>query len=114
PSTKISQWAGWDIDARQLATVAQIINRPQLSPVTSSAGRLIDAAAALVLGIDRADFDGQAAMRLEAVADCSALGCYPFPMSNEPLTELDWRPLFVALIDDQRRGIDPGTISMRF
>ena len=114
PSTRFSKWPGWNVDARQFATVAQIINRPQLSPVTSSAGRLIDAAAALILGIDRADFDGQAAMRLEAAADRGANGWYHFPLSDDSLPELDWRPLFAGLLEDHRHGVDPAVMAMRF
>ncbi len=114
PSTKLSQWPGWNVDARQFASVSQIINRPHLSPITSSAGRLIDAAAALILGIDRADFDGQAAMRLEAAADRDAKGWYHFPLSDDPLPELDWRPLFAGLLVDHRHGVEPAVLAMRF
>jgi hydrogenase maturation protein HypF len=105
---------GWKVDSKQMESVLRILNRPQFSPLTSSAGRLIDAAAALILGIDRADFDGQAAMRLEASADRDAHGWYDFPLSESELPELDWRPLFVGLTQDIRRGVDPGTSSMRF
>jgi hydrogenase maturation protein HypF len=108
------KWLEWNVNPRMVESVTQIVDRPQLSPVTSSAGRLMDAAAALILGIDRADFDGQAAMRLEAAADRNASSCYPFSPSDERLAELDWRPLFVAMLDDQRRGTDPQKIAMRF
>jgi hydrogenase maturation protein HypF len=114
PPTDLSQWPGWDIGARQYASVAQIINRPKFSPVTSSAGRLIDAAAALILGVDRADFDGQAAMRLEAAADRGANGWYHFPLSDDALPELDWRPLLEGLLADHRHGVDPAVMAMRF
>jgi hydrogenase maturation protein HypF len=113
-SDKVKQWPDWNVDAKTIASIKQIVSRPQLAPITSSAGRLIDAAAALILGIDRTDFDGQAAMRLEAAADHDARGWYHFPISDDPLSELDWRPLFAGLIADQRRGVDPGTIAMRF
>jgi hydrogenase maturation protein HypF len=102
------------VDATKIASVKQIIARPNLSPITSSAGRLIDAAAAIILGIDLADFDGQAAMRLEAIADRDARGWYHFPVSDDPVPELDWRPLFAGLVADYRRGVDPGTLAMRF
>jgi hydrogenase maturation protein HypF len=72
PAIVPTRWPGGKVDPAQIASITQIVNRPQLSPVTSSAGRLIDAAAALILGIDRADFDGEAAMRLEAAADRDA------------------------------------------
>jgi hydrogenase maturation protein HypF len=111
---EIKQWPDWNVDAKTIASIKRIVNRPQLAPITSSAGRLIDAAAALIVGIDRTDFDGQAAMRLEAAADHDARGWYHFPISDDPLPELDWRPLFAGLIADHRRGVDPGTIAMRF
>lgn len=113
-SMELAKWPGWNVNVRQIASVAQIVNRPRLSPLTSSAGRLIDAAAALILGIDRADFDGQAAMRLEAAADCDAKGWYDFPLFEGELPELDWRPLFVGLLADHRRGVDAGVMAMRF
>jgi hydrogenase maturation protein HypF len=102
------------VAAHQFESVARIIDRPQFSPRTSSAGRLIDAAAAIILGIDHVDFDGQAAMRLEAEADRSAKGWYEFPLSEGELSELDWRPLFVGMLTDQRRGVEPSVIAMRF
>jgi hydrogenase maturation protein HypF len=105
---------GWKVDSKQMESVLRILNRPQFSPLTSSAGRLIDAAAALILGIERADFDGQAAMRLEASADRDAHGWYDFPLSESELPELDWRPLFAGLMQDIGRGVDPDTLSMRF
>jgi hydrogenase maturation protein HypF len=111
---ELSDWPGWNVNAAQLSSIAKIVSRRQLSPVTSSAGRLIDAAAALILRVDRADFDGQAAMRLEAAANRDARGWYHFPVSDEVLAELDWRPLFLGLLEDCRRGVDPGTLSMRF
>ena len=107
-------WPGWSTDFVALTAIQAVINRPQLSPVTSSAGRLFDAAAALILGIDRVSFDGEAAMRLEAAADRSAGGYYQFPLEDGQPSELDWRPLFAELLADCRCGVDPGTIAMRF
>jgi hydrogenase maturation protein HypF len=97
-----------------LQSVVRIIDRPQYSPLTSSAGRLIDAAAALILGVDHADFDGQAAMRLEATADPAAKGFYDFPLTEGDVPELDWRPLLAGLLADKRDGVDAAVIAMRF
>jgi hydrogenase maturation protein HypF len=114
-SINVAQWPGWnDVDAHQIRAIQQIIDRPKHSPVTSSAGRLIDAAAALILGVDRVDYDGQAAMRLEAAADSTAKGWYEFPLSEGELPELDWRPLFAGLLADHHRGVDRSVIAMRF
>jgi hydrogenase maturation protein HypF len=109
-----TQNADWNVNAKQMAQVREIAARSKMSSITSSAGRLIDAAAALILGVSKSDFEGQAAMRLEATADQSAKGWYQFPVTDDELSELDWRPLFVGLIDDQRRGTDPGTLAMKF
>jgi hydrogenase maturation protein HypF len=104
----------WQVTADQRQQVDQLVHRRKLSPVTSSAGRLIDAAAALILGIDRSGFEGQAAMRLEAAADPDARGWYHFPVAEDDICELDWRPLFTGLLADQRRGNDPATLAMKF
>jgi hydrogenase maturation protein HypF len=106
--------ANWQIESRFKTQVLRLIKRPNLSAVTSSAGRLIDAAAALILGIDRVDYEGEAAMRLEAAADRDARGWYHFPIEGYDLQELDWRPLFAGLIEDINRGADVGTMAMKF
>jgi hydrogenase maturation protein HypF len=108
------RWPGWNVTQAQMQSVARIIDRPHFSPLTSSVGRLFDAAAAVILGIERADFDGQAAMRLEAAADPYAKGCYEFPLIDGALPELDWRPLFAALLADKHRGVDDAVIAKRF
>jgi hydrogenase maturation protein HypF len=107
-------WPEWEIEPDRITMIRQIADRPQLSPLTSSAGRLFDAAAALILGATHADFDGQAAMRLEAAADRTATGQYELPLGVGAPQELDWRPLFVQLLADLERGVDAGTMAMRF
>ena len=97
--------------ARMLATGTR-------SPMTTSAGRLFDAVAALVGLHPRAGFEGQAAMALEALADPSERGAYPFPLvasavSGAPAT-LDWGPLAFALLEDGARGVGVAIRSARF
>lgn len=69
---------------------------------TTSAGRLFDAAAAL-LGFTRAvTFEGQAAIWLEHAARAApAVDPYPFPFVRG---ELDFRPLLGAVVADRLRG----------
>jgi hydrogenase maturation protein HypF len=108
-------WQFPNVSPGQITTARQLVNYPRLSPSTTSAGRLFDAAAALILGIDKVSFDGEAAMRLEAVADRTARGRYAFPLidSQQPF-ELDWRPMFTELLADCQHGVDPAIMSMRF
>lgn len=97
-----------------LGSLLQLLERPGLSLVTTSAGRLFDAAAALILSITVSQFDGQPAMWLEATADPCESGAYPLPVAPGRIAQLDWRPLFAALWDDRLRQTNPGTMAMRF
>lgn len=86
---------------------------------TSSAGRLFDAAAALILGSRESRFDGEPAMLLEAIADPLETGSYPvgFRGGTGPagaVGELDWRPLFAALWRDLMMETPPGVMACRF
>ena len=69
---------------------------------TSAAGRLFDAAAALVLGRQVASFEGQGPMELEHVA---ADGCdyvsLPLAEDGQGLLRSDWAPL-AGMLTDQR------------
>jgi hydrogenase maturation protein HypF len=102
------------IQHQRIAALLSLLDRPRLSVVTTSAGRLFDAAACLILSVTDARFDGEPAMRLEAATDRSALGHYPFPLTADDPPQLDWRPLFAALWADCRNRTDPAVMAMRF
>lgn len=75
---------------------------------TTSFGRLFDAAAALIGFTGENTFEGQAAIWLEHHADRQASNRdYPFP-------DLDYLPLLDAIIEDRKRGLDPGTVARAF
>jgi hydrogenase maturation protein HypF len=81
------------------------------APVTTSAGRLFDAIAALAGLQQQVTFEGQAAMSLEFAAGSDEGGMYPFPCVDGVL---DWQPLVDALLSDLRRGTETATIAARF
>jgi hydrogenase maturation protein HypF len=103
-----------EVEHSLVAATAQAALRPALAPRTTSAGRLFDAAAALVLGVPYADYEGQAAMLLEAACDETAAGAYPMPPREGKLLWIDWRPAWRALLEDMWQGIGPDVLAMRF
>jgi hydrogenase maturation protein HypF len=90
----------------------ELVRKDVRSFATTSAGRLFDAAAALLGFVREVTFEGQAAMWLEQRAR-SAPGnqAYPFPFNGE---ELDFRPLLQALIRDRLRGREVPEIACAF
>lgn len=103
------------LSARPLPTLDTMIRQGRFAPLASSCGRLFDAvAAALGLCPDRQDHEGQAAMRLEALADPAAAGEYPFAVIAGNPSVLDPGPLWRALLGDLQDGVPAAVIAMRF
>jgi hydrogenase maturation protein HypF len=76
------------------------------APPTSAVGRLFDAAAALILGIETTTFEAEAPMRLETLAARARAG-YPIelPLHDDAtgVLRIDWAPLIAHVAD---RSID--------
>ena len=70
---------------------------------TSAVGRLFDAAANLVTGIEKASFEGEGPMRLEAIARAGADAiALPLRRDGEGLLRSDWTRLLDMLCDEMR------------
>ena len=98
----------------QVAALLKIAQSQRLSPLTSSAGRLFDGVASLILGCRQSGFEGQTAMLLEAVCDAAEPGAYDFAVQEGDLRELDWRPAVRQIWEDRLQGVEPGRMAMRF
>jgi hydrogenase maturation protein HypF len=73
------------------------------APSTTAVGRLFDAASAMLGICLQASYEGEAAMRLEALCD-SVVAPLPLPLSCDSMGILrsDWAPLVRALLDGRR------------
>jgi hydrogenase maturation protein HypF len=98
--------------------VAELAATGTASPITTSAGRLFDAVAALCGIRAEVNYEGQAAVELEAIADPAERGAYRLPVSGaaEPGAPLilDARPAVRAIVRELERGTPVPTVSARF
>lgn len=104
------------VDERERHAAERQIELKINAPLASSMGRLFDAAAA-VLGVCRQSrFEGEAAMRLEALAGTRVAQPLPFPRSYDAnaLPQLDPLPLFAALAEAKARGESLETLAAAF
>jgi hydrogenase maturation protein HypF len=109
----------WDpelMPVKSLCEADRMVLRTQLeksinTPLTSSMGRLFDAVAALAGVRQKVNYEGQAAMELEALAAPSETGWYEFDLAGDVI---DPHPVFDAVIADWLAGVPLSRISARF
>jgi len=115
------------VDANTLRATRQMIERKFNSPMTSSAGRLFDAVAAIAGIRDTVSTEGQAAIELEQlasgwvehhVAGVKSVASYPFEIvnaspSSDPMV-IDTRPIIRAAAEDADAGVASATIARKF
>jgi len=110
--------------AEEWRVLARATARGVNAPVTSSVGRLIDAASAIIGARQVMRFEGQAAMELEQLIDAGVRDAYPFALTpaddawlpgawQAPGLVVDWAPLVEALLVDAEAATPTGVMAAR-
>ncbi|NDV63084.1 carbamoyltransferase HypF [Puniceicoccales bacterium CK1056] len=107
-------------EASNLPLLVKALEKNLNAPVTTSAGRLFDAAAALLGLSDRNTFEGQAGMAMEFAAAKSTSSPSPLPWRVDDshhqagALEVDWAPMILNLCTQFVSGNDPNQLAMDF
>jgi hydrogenase maturation protein HypF len=111
----------WDRDEllgafpqRDILILRQMLEKNINAPLTSSAGRLFDAVAALAGLRQQASFEGQAAMELEFAIDPEITESYPFAIGEGAPRVIDWQPMILEILHEVFSGTEARFISTRF
>jgi hydrogenase maturation protein HypF len=94
-----------------------MLERQLNTPPCSSLGRLFDAVSALLGLCFVNQFEGQAAMLLEAAAqsgEADEMPPYPFALLPGDPLRVDWRPLLKEILAEQSRGVPANRLAARF
>ena len=103
------------VDADRWQAVARLARSGLASPVTTSAGRLFDAVAALCGLRAEVTYEGQAAVELEAACDPAETAGYPLPaVAGDGPLRLDARRTVLAAAADLAAGLPVATVAARF
>ncbi len=108
---------GLDIERRNAPRwrdVLTMARRGINAPVTSSAGRLFDAVAAILGVRDVINYEGQAAVELEQRAAPSERAGYAAAIDEGDPLRIAGGDLVRAVVDDLLAGVDRGVIAARF
>jgi hydrogenase maturation protein HypF len=103
-----------DIPGEELRVAFRLIETGFNSPLTSSAGRLFDAVAALLGFHGRATYEGQAACEMEGFVRKPAADSYPFSISDGKPFRVELEGMIRGVVGDLKTGTDKSLIAERF
>ena len=103
-----------EIPAKKVAAVRAMIARGINTVETSACGRLFDAVAAIIGLRQQVNFEAQAAIELEAIAQAGVEDRYPFEIGGSDTWEIDARPAIENIVRDVVAGRPLSYISAAF
>jgi hydrogenase maturation protein HypF len=103
------------VEAEKWKTIVKMVEKGINSPLTSSMGRLFDAVSSILSIRDEINYEGQAAIELEMVADQGEMGEYPFSLINDgtPMV-IDPKETVRGIVSDLIEKVSVSKISGRF
>ncbi|OGW01055.1 MAG: carbamoyltransferase HypF [Nitrospinae bacterium RIFCSPLOWO2_02_FULL_39_110] len=105
---------------KKIKTILKMIDNRINTVMTSSAGRLFDAVSSIINGINAVTFEGEAAIKLEMMADKSVKDVYESQGSGVRSQEseypliIDARILIHQIVTDLLNGVGHSVISAKF
>ncbi|BCX79613.1 carbamoyltransferase HypF [Campylobacter sp. 19-13652] len=104
-----SEWVSKNISQQSQKMLDIAYSKRINSPLTSSLGRIFDAVASLVFGLNSISFEAQSGMMLEAFYDADEASCYEFNVNKNG--EIDFLPVILAALKDSPKTVASGLIN---
>ena len=101
-------------DDEQVEAAVEMLTAGVNCPPSSSLGRWFDAVAHLVGVADANLYEGQAPMKLEAIAAGNVLDAYPFRIAPAEPFQIDLRPMVVGIVEDLNAAAAPSRVAAKF
>ena len=107
-------------DRSKVKVILQMLSQHINCPLTSSMGRLFDGVASLLGVRHSVNYEGQAAIRLESIADEYETASYPFEINAAVGARrcvpfiIQWQPVIKRIVEDIQSMVANPIISARF
>ena len=104
-----------EVEPRAWRQIGRLVSTGTAAPLTTSVGRLFDAVAALCGVRAHVNYEGQAAIELEAACDPDERGGYPMPViDDDGFLEIDPRETIRSVASNIDGHVPAGVVAARF